>query len=101
MPFMMMGDRPARIPADIVIWGSIGALGLVSGLGAAWLLWNLLHRSPVPGIAAVAVAALTVGFALIGLSIVRPTVRLFVVVASAATLACFFLLPTGFAALSG
>lgn len=102
MPRTMLGERQAQIPADLVIWGSTAALGLVSGLGAAFVLWNLLHRSPAQGTAAIAVAALTLGAGLIGFAVPRRlTVRVFVLVASAATFAAFFLGADAFTTLAG
>jgi|SRR5579863_2553881 len=99
MAGMMLGDRPAQVPADLVILGSTAALGLVSGIGAAFVLWSMLHHSPAQGIAAAAVAALTVGCGLIGFSISNIPARLFMLVAAATTLAVFFLAPDLFASL--
>jgi multisubunit Na+/H+ antiporter MnhB subunit len=86
----MMSDRPAQAPAELVIWGSTAALGIVTGTGAAFALWAQLHRSPDIGIVVAAVLALAVGLGLIGLAISNTTARLFLVVVAAALAVAFF-----------
>lgn len=95
----MMGERPAHVPADLVIWGSTAALALIAGIGAAFALFSLFHRSAAEGLAAAAVVALSLGMALIGLTL-RPAVgRLFVVLLAATTLVAFFAGSGAFASL--
>ena len=88
----MMGERPARVPADLVIWGSTAALALIAGIGAAFALFSLFHHAADPGngLAGGAVVALSLGIGLIG-STLRPAVgRLFVLLLAATTLVAFF-----------
>lgn len=96
---MMMRNRPARIPAELVIWGSTAALGIVTGAGAAFALWSQLHRSPDVGIVVAAVMALALGLGLIGLAISNATARLFLVVVAASLALAFFLGAGAFATL--
>jgi hypothetical protein len=101
MAGMMLGDRQAQVPAELVIWGSTAALGLVSGIGAAFVLWNMLHRSPAQGIADAAVTAIAVGLGLIGFASSNLTARLFLLIVSATALLAFFAGAGAFAALTG
>ena len=97
----MMGERPAQDSADFVIWGSTAALSLISGIGAAFALWNMLHRSNAPDVASAAVAALGVGLGLIGFAVPKPVARLFLLGLAVTTLAAYFLGAEAFAALAG
>jgi len=86
----MMPDRSAQAPAEIVIWGSTAALGIVTGTGAAYALWTQLHRSPDMGIVVSAVCALALGLGLLGFAMSSSRARLFLVVVAAALALAYF-----------
>lgn len=95
-----MALRPIEQPADIVIWGSTSALGVVTGVGAAYLLWNDLHASANPGILSLAVVAFCVGLGLVGMALRQSPTRVFLLVASISMALAFFLGSGAFSSLT-
>ena len=79
----MMPERSLTEPSDLVIWIASALLAPVTGLGAAFFLWGVLHHTGEPVIAQTAVVSVGVGLALIGLSANRPVGRLFFVLFAA------------------
>ncbi|HVA29262.1 MAG TPA: hypothetical protein VNF68_13860 [Candidatus Baltobacteraceae bacterium] len=86
----MTRDRLTQAPAELVIWGSTAALGMVAGTGAAFALWSQLHRSPDMGIVIAAVIALAAGLGLIAFAIGNVTARLFLLILAATMAVAFF-----------
>ncbi|HZY99993.1 MAG TPA: hypothetical protein VFE36_10500 [Candidatus Baltobacteraceae bacterium] len=79
----MMHDDSYREPADYVIWATSAMLALLVGMAVAFLLWVGLHRVTESGMALAAVGTLGAGTVLVGLSLDRPLVRVFLVVMAA------------------
>jgi hypothetical protein len=96
---MMLG-REATAPADAIIWGSTALLAILTGTGAAFILWRALHGSPATTMATGAVVALAVGFGLVGVSLTRPVGRAFLVIMAAALVVAFFAAAPAFTALA-
>lgn len=86
----MIRDRSAQAPAEIIIWGSTAALGIVTGTGAAYALWSQLHRSPDVGIVVSAILALAMGLGLLGFAMSNSRARLFLVVVAAVLALAYF-----------
>jgi hypothetical protein len=78
-----MRDRPYTEPAEYVIWTTSALLALLVGLAAAFFLWAALHRVTESGLASAAVGAFGGGTVLIALSLDRPLLRAFLVLAAA------------------
>lgn len=98
---MMLGqERHAQQSAEFVIRGTVVALALLTGVGIAFALWSALHTSPATLAVTGAVAALTLGLALISLALPSRTVRLFLVLTAASMAVAFFAGSGAFAALS-
>lgn len=97
----MMGSRPVRESAELVIWSATALLGVMVGLGTAFMLWSGFHHSTDPAIVDAAVVALAVGMALVAVAIDKLTIRLFVWAACATLLIAFFAAPGFFVALAG
>lgn len=70
-------------PSDYVIWTTSSLLALLIGVGGAFLLWVPLHVVEQTGLASAAVGALGAGTVLIGLSLDKPLLRVFLVVMAA------------------
>jgi hypothetical protein len=97
----MMGDRPVLRPTEAVIWGTTGALGVLTGVGAAFLLWGQLHLTAERGLLTAALAALTAGLALIGWAAPGVTARVFLIAAALSLLVAFFVGGSLFSTLGG
>ena len=97
----MMGSRPVREPAELVIWSAAALLGLMVGLGTAFTLWSGFRHSTDPAIVAAAVVALAVGLSLVAVAIDTLPARLFVWAACATLIIAFFAGPSFFIALAG
>lgn len=97
----MMGSRPVREPAELVIWSAASLLGVMIGLGTAFMLWSAFRHSTDQAIVAGAVVALAVGLSLIAVAIDNLATRLFVWAASATLVIAFFAAPGFFLALAG
>lgn len=94
-----MPERSLTEPSDLVIWIASALLSLVAGLGAAFFLWSVLHRTGEHAIAQTAVVSVGVGIALIGLSTDRSPGRLFFVLFAAVMIGGYVLGGTEFARL--
>ncbi|HEX8805563.1 MAG TPA: hypothetical protein VF741_01395 [Candidatus Aquilonibacter sp.] len=98
---MMLGqERHAQHSAELVIRSTSAALALLTGTGAAFGLWSLLHASTATVAAAAAVVAFALGLGLISLALENRTVRLFVVLMAASMAVAFFAGSGAFAALT-
>jgi hypothetical protein len=98
---MMLGqERHAQHSAELVIRGTSAALAILTGTGAAFGLWSLLHSSTATLAATGAVVALALGLGLISLAVENRTVRLFVVLMAASMAVAFFAGSGAFAALA-
>ena len=86
----MMGSRPVREPTELVIWSASALLGIMVGIGAAFMLWSQLHRSADQAILDAAVVAVAAGFSLVSVALDNFLARLFVWAASAALVVSFF-----------
>jgi hypothetical protein len=86
----MMKERPAQMPAEIVIGVSTALLGILVGLGTAFALWSQLHRTTVPDVLTASVVALATGLILIGFAVQNFSVRLFLIVAACSLALAFF-----------
>jgi hypothetical protein len=93
-----MALRPEQ-PADIVIYGSTSALGVLTGVGAAYALWSQLHAGANQVVLAGSVLAAALGMGLIGLALRESPSRLFVLVAAASLAVAFLLGGNAFSAL--
>jgi hypothetical protein len=85
----MMPERSVPEPSDYVIWGASSLLALVLGLGSAFFLWVVLHRSEHPELARGAVASLGLGLVLIGVAVDRPMTRAFFILLAVVLAAAF------------
>jgi len=94
----MLEREQTTAPADVIIWTSTAALAILTGVGAAFLLWRALHESPASNVAAAAVGALAVGFALVGVSLGRSVGRAFMLIMAVALAVAFFTGGPAFAA---
>jgi hypothetical protein len=90
----MMRERPAHLPADVVIAVSTFLLGALAGVGAAVGFWSQLQHTADPGMLTAAVAALSVGLVLISVAARNLAARLFLL-ASAFSLAIAFFAGSG------
>ena len=79
----MMHDSSYREPADYVIWTTSALLAFLVGTAVAFFLWVGLHRVTESALALAAVGTLGAGTVLVGLSIDRPLLRIFLVVMAA------------------
>lgn len=87
----MMGDRTLREPANYVLWTSAGLLAIVLGGGVAFASWDALHRLAGGTLLDAGVTCISVGLAVLGLTIERPFFRSFFVVFAMTLLAAFLL----------
>ena len=86
----MMGSRPVREPAEFVIWGATALLGMMVGIGTAFMFWGQFHQSADQAIVNAALVALAVGLSLIAVAVERLTVRVFIWAACATLIVAFF-----------
>jgi hypothetical protein len=86
----MMKERPAQVPAEIVIGTSTALLGMIVGVGTAFGLWSQLHHTSAPGVLTAAVVALATGLLLIGIAVQHLNSRLFMIVAACSLALAFF-----------
>lgn len=96
----MMGSRPVRESAEVVIWGATSLLGIMVGVGTAFMLWSQLHNRNVPVMLDAAVIALAVGLGLIGVAVTNAPTRVFLWVLAGAFVLAFFAGGGAFAALT-
>lgn len=96
----MMGSRPVREPAELVIWSATALLGIMVGIGTAFMLWSGFHRSTDQAIVGAAIVALGLGLSLVAVAIDNVTVRLFIWSASLTIIVAFFSGAGFFAALA-
>lgn len=95
----MMNERPASVPAEMVIGVSTALLGVLVGVGAAFGLWSQLHHTATPSVLDTAVVALAGGLALVALAVQSFAARLFLLVAALTLALAFFSGATLFATL--
>jgi len=96
----MMKERPAQLPAEVVIGVSTTLLAAILGVGVAFGLWSQLHHTTVPGVLTAAVVALASGLIMIGFAVQNLSTRLFLVVAACSLALAFFAGPAAFSALT-
>ena len=97
----MIRERSVQEPSELVIWSATALLGVLLGVGVAFMLWGQLHHTGEPTLLDAAVFALGLGFGLVGLALESLTTRIFLVALSAALLLGFFTLGGAFSALAG
>ncbi len=97
----MMGSRPVREPNEFVIWSASTLLGLVLGIGTAFMLWVQLHRSADRAVLDGAVVALALGLSLVAVAVENRTTRLFMWSSAAGLVGAFFAGAGAFASLAG
>ncbi|MBV8638164.1 MAG: hypothetical protein JO322_08755 [Candidatus Eremiobacteraeota bacterium] len=97
----MMGSRPVREPAELVIWSASALLGLVVGIGTAFILWSQLHRGADQVVLDGAIIAIATGLSLVAVAVDNVIARLFIWAACAAMVIAFFAGATMFASLVG
>lgn len=95
----MMKERPAQVPAEVVIGISAALLGVILGIGAAYGLWSQLHHTAEPTMLTAAVVALTTGLALVACSVQTFSTRLFLAAAALSLALAFFAGSGAFASL--
>jgi len=98
---MMSQERPRHEPSDFVIWASATLLGVVSGIGAAFVLWGQLHKTAEPGMLSLAVVSMAVGLALVAFALRAFTGRLFLLALATSLAVAFFVGSGSFGAISG
>jgi hypothetical protein len=96
----MMKERPAQVPAEIVIGTSTALLGMIVGVGIAFGLWSQLHHTSAPGVLTAAVVALSAGLIMIGAAVTHLNTRLFMIVAACSLALAFFAGPAIFTTLT-
>lgn len=96
----MMKERPAQVPAEIVIGVSTALLGVLLGGGTAFALWSQLHHTSVPEVLIASVVALATGLILVGFAIQNLSVRLFLIVSACSLALAFFAGQAAFAAIA-
>ena len=96
----MLKERPAQVPAEIVIGTSTALLGIIVGVGTAYGLWSQLHHTSAPGILTAAVVALAAGLIMIGAAVQNINSRLFMIVAACSLALAFFAGPAAFSTLT-
>jgi len=94
---MVLGERPAREPAEIVIWGASSLLAVLLGVGCAFMLWSQLHETARVGLLMASVGAVGAGLALIGVSSSNARIRVMLFLFAAALELAFFTGGTAFA----
>lgn len=98
---MMSPERQRLEPSDLVIWGSATLLGVVSGIGAAFVLWGQLHQTAEPDMLSLAVVSLTVGLSLVAFALQARTGRLFLWALAVSLAVAFFVGSGSFGSISG
>jgi hypothetical protein len=86
----MMGEQPAREPADLIIFGTTALLAIVVGIGIAFALWSEMHWTAARAVLTAAVGALAAGTGCLGFAFEKPVVRLFLLVFASTLLLAFF-----------
>lgn len=87
----MMGEQPAREPADLIIFGTTALLAVVVGIGVAFGLWSALHHTSQRAVLTAAVTAISAGAGCLGFAIEKLIGRLFLLVFAATLVLAFFL----------
>jgi len=91
MRYMMLGqERHAQHSTELIIQITTVALAVVSGIGAAFALWSMLHASPATAVVTGAVVALALGLGLISLAMPSRTARLFLMLMALSMAVAFF-----------
>jgi hypothetical protein len=98
---MMSQERQRLEPSDLVIWGSATLLGVVSGIGAAFVLWGQLHKTAEPGMLSLAVVSMAIGLSLVAFALRARTGRLFLWALAASLAVAFFVGSGSFSAIAG
>jgi hypothetical protein len=97
----MMGSRPVREPAELVIWSATALLGIMVGIGTAFMLWSGFRHAMDDALVDAAVLAIASGLSLVAVAMDNLTARLFVWAACATLLIAFFTGASFFVALAG
>jgi hypothetical protein len=87
---MILGQRTAREPAEVVIWGASALLSILLGTGCAYILWGQLHETARQGLLMSAVAIIGAGIVLIGLSSASVRIRVVAGLFAASLVFAFF-----------
>jgi hypothetical protein len=97
----MLGRQPyPHALADLVIRASAAALAILIGVGVGFAFWSQLQHTAEPQILTIAVVALCLGLALIGIAMQSFGTRLFLWLAAATLAVAFFAGSGAFSALS-
>ncbi len=97
----MISQEHRHGPSNLVIWGAATALGVVSGIGAAFVLWGQLHKTAEPSILSFSVVAMALGLGLVAFALRARTGRLFLWALAATLMLAFFEGASSFGAISG
>jgi hypothetical protein len=97
----MMSQERRHEPSDLVIWGAATLLGVVSGIGAAFVLWGQLQKTAEPAILSFSVVAMAIGLGLVAFALRARTGRLFLWALAATLMVAFFIGAGPFSAISG
>ena len=97
----MIRERSFQEPSELVIWSATALLGVLLGLGVAFMLWAQIHRTGEPALLDAAVFAMGLGLGLVGLALRNLTPRIFSVALGVALLLAFFTLGGVFSTLAG
>ena len=95
----MIRDQ-GREPSTLVIWSAATLLGILVGIGAAFVLWGQLQHTAEPAILSFAVVVVAVGMSLLAFALRAFTGRLFLWGMAAAMVLAFFVGSGPFSALS-
>jgi hypothetical protein len=86
----MMKERTAQMPAELVIATSLTLLGILAGVGAAFILWSQLHHTAAPSVLTASVVTLAIGMVLVAVAAQRFATRLFLLAAACSLAIAFF-----------
>ena len=96
----MIREQSGREPSTLVIWSAATLLGVLSGIGAAFILWSQQQHTAQPAILSVAVAVIAVGLGLLAFALRAFSGRLFMWALAASLMLAFFVGSGPFSALS-
>lgn len=96
-----MSQESRHEPTDVVIWGAATLLGVVSGVGAAFVLWGQLQKTAEPAFLSVSVVAMALGMGLVAFALRARTGRLFLWALALTLMLAFFVGSGPFSAISG
>ena len=97
----MMSQERRHAPTDLVIWGAATLLGVVFGIGTAFVLWGQLHKTAEPSILTVAVVSMAVGLGLVAFALRARSGRLFLWALAVTLIVAFFAGASSFGAVLG